>query len=90
MRQFVAVLLLSVASRAQSSINLQIPSTAPAKANSSIEAFPPSELQLPSAPTPQQVVSANKPARGNPVQLSLKDAQTIALRQNPQISVGRL
>jgi outer membrane protein len=90
MRQFVAVLLLSVASRAQSSINLQIPSTAPAKANSSIEAFPPSELQLPSAPTPQQVVSANKPARGSPVQLSLKDAQTIALRQNPQISVGRL
>ena len=90
MRQFVAVLLLSVASRAQSSINLQIPSTAPAKANSSIEAFPPSERQLPSAPTPQQVVSANKPARGSPVQLSLKDAQTIALRQNPQISVGRL
>jgi len=90
MRQFVAVLLLSVATRAQSSINLQIDSTAPAKANSSIEAFPPSELQLPSAPTPQQVVSANKPARGSPAQLSLKDAQTIALRQNPQISVGRL
>lgn len=90
MRQFIAVFLLSVASRAQSSINLQIPSTAPAKANSSMLAFPPSGQQLPSAPTPQQVVSANKPARGSPVQLSLKDAQTIALRQNPQISVGRL
>jgi len=90
MRQFIAVFLLSVASRAQSSINLQIPLTAPAKANSSMLAFPPSGQQLPSAPTPQQVVSANKPARGSPTQLSLKDAQTIALRQNPQISVGRL
>jgi outer membrane protein len=90
MRQFIAVFLLSVASRAQSSINLQIPSTASAKANSSMQAFPPSGQQLPSAPTPQQVVSPNKPARGSPVQLSLKDAQTIALRENPQISVGRL
>lgn len=90
MRQFIAVFLLSLASRAQSSINLQIPATRPAKANSTMQAVPPSGQRLPSAPTPQQTVSANKPARGNPVQLSLKDAQTIALRQNPEISVGRL
>jgi outer membrane protein len=90
MRQFIAVFLLSLVTRAQSSINLQIPATAPAKTNSTMQAVPPSGQQLPPAPTPQQAVSANKPAGGSPVQLSLKDAQTIALHQNPQISLGRL
>ncbi|MGC2170747.1 MAG: TolC family protein [Candidatus Sulfotelmatobacter sp.] len=43
---------------------------------------------LPSAPMPQQATPQNNP--GTPTLLSLKDAQALALKNNPQISVARL
>ncbi|MGA7295854.1 MAG: TolC family protein [Terriglobales bacterium] len=61
--------------------------------------------ELPSAPTPQQTAPSSAPrlpmagqhaapptptAPGTPVSLSLKDAQALALKNNPQISVARL
>jgi outer membrane protein len=56
---------------------------------------------LPSAPIPQmssqpassassQVQTASQSSPGTPASLSVKDAQTLALKNNPQISVARL
>jgi outer membrane protein len=56
---------------------------------------------LPSAPVPQmssqlassassQVQTASQSSPGTPASLSVKDAQTLALKNNPQISVARL
>jgi outer membrane protein len=90
MRWLTVMLALSTLSWAQTSVNLQHPSDAPVAPNPWAQASPPSGLPLPSAPQPQQAVSANQPVPGSTVRLSLKDAQGMALRQNPQISVAKL
>jgi outer membrane protein len=56
-----------------------------------------SATNLPSAPVPQAASQPNAPTSrtsaaqsGTPTVLSVKDAQALALKNNPQISVGRL
>ena len=56
-----------------------------------------SAANLPSAPAPQPASQPSAPASqaaaatsGTPMLLSVKDAQALALKNNPQISVGRL
>jgi outer membrane protein len=56
---------------------------------------PGGDAHLPSAPLPQQSspalpASAQQNAPGSPTLLSLRDAQALALKNNPQISVARL
>jgi outer membrane protein len=55
-------------------------------------ALPSNPEPMPQAPMPQTAPSgaANQTAPGQPTRLSLKDAEALALKNNPQISVARL
>ena len=90
MRHLFLVFTLSISSLAQSSLSLQNPSDAPVDPNPWAQVNQQSAPPLPSAPVPQQPVTANQPLPGSPKQLSLKEAQAIAVRQNPQIAARRL
>jgi outer membrane protein len=83
MRRLLVLLLFSFSSlAAQNSVKVQVPQPAASDENQ--------RALLPLAPVPQQHVMANQPVPGGTKRVSLKDAQAIALRQNPQILVGRL
>ena len=85
---FLIILCCTIAG-AQSSSNLQNPSDAPLQPSAGLTVAQ-SAAALPSAPTPQQSTTAPQAPSGSSQRLSLKDAQAIALRQNPRISVARL
>jgi outer membrane protein len=82
-------LLLAVQCFAQSTLVLQNPSDAPINPNPWSEEERPlakgnKYAHLPDAPTPQI------PTAGPLVQISIKDAETLALQHNPQITRARL
>ena len=82
-RKMLLAALLSTGAWAQSTLVLQNPSDAPVNKNPWTQA----QIQvptLPNAPVP------NNPPTANSIVLSLKDAEAVAVKNNPQISVARL
>lgn len=53
-------------------------------------ATPANDSRLPSAPQPQTTPQPPQATPGSPTLLSLKDAEALAIKSNPQISVARL
>lgn len=83
MSKFLLAVLLSTGAWAQSNLNLQNPSDAPLDKNPWTQAQTQSP-PLPNAPVP------TVPQQGSATLLSLRDAEALAIKNNPQISVSRL
>jgi len=82
----ILILVLPLVAAAQTSISLRSDASLPsAPAPQAVPSQSNSQVQpsTPSSPTPQ-------PVPGNPTQLTLKQAEQLAIRNNPQISVARL
>ena len=85
-RRLLLFLLLSADCFSQSSLILQNPTDAPINPNPWLEAEDPSRTKSerqahpPNAPLPQM------PATPSPMRISVSDAETLALRNNPQIT----
>ena len=85
----VGILLLPVGCLAQSRVILENPASAMVASNA---ALPSNPQPMPPAPMPQTAPNgtANQTAPGQPTRLSLTEAEALALKNNPQISVARL